>query len=259
MVVSAANAGRPDPERYTVDGVGRMYTDGQAWLPSVTTVLDMMPKPDALRNWEQRTDDPEAVKTYKQNRGTLVHYDCQNTLVEYDMWGSEEQNSLQELKDDFAEYNSRRQAERKWARQTWKVMCRISGISPDSLIDTETYVMNHDVGYAGQFDILYQDGKDTVLADIKTSKYVYDKFPLQLVAYKHAVPMAIDRLEIHRLNPDFQDWEIVTSDDWNRSEATLWSKFTSLRDELEKKHLDSLLETIQERAESTQGQSAPQR
>lgn len=258
MVVSTDIAGRP--ERYTVDGVGRVYTVGDTWLPSVTTVLDMLPKPEALSNWEQRTDNPDAVKNYKQNRGTLVHYDCQDKLVDYEMWGSEETESLQTLKDDFAHYDQRRQDERSWSAETWELMCRISGLSQESLIDTETYVMNHDVGYAGQFDLLYQDGSDTVMADIKTSKYVYDKFPLQLVAYKHAVPMSIDRMEVHRLNPDFRDWEFhLSSEDWERSEDVLWSKFKSLREELEREHLDALLETVQQRAQTTQGQSAPGR
>lgn len=247
-------------ERYTVEGVGRIYTDhDELWLPSVSTVLDMLPKPEKLKRWEERTDNPDEITTYKQKRGTLIHYDCQQQFADVDMWGAEEQDAKEFFESQPEPVQERIAREREWAESAWDVLTTVAGISQATVLDTETYVRNEAVGYGGQFDLLYQDPNtdETVLADIKTSKGVYAKFPIQLTAYRHAAPIAVDRVEVLRMNPDREDWKISRSTEWERSDSELWARFQELRRELEDKRMEQLLATIKERAESTQATAQP--
>lgn len=234
-------------ERYTVDGVGRIYTDhDDLWLPSVTTVLSMRPTPDALKKWKKNTENHEEITRYKANRGTLIHYECQNEFVDGDMWGMEEERSENEIREEPEKWE-RFKEEREWARNTWGLIKKVSSISKENVIDTETFVTNTDIGYGGQFDLLYHDPveDETVLADLKTSKAVYHpKFPLQLTSYKKAVDVTVDRMEVIRLNPDNKDWEISSSHDWPESEETLWSQFVDLRRQLEEERMQTIHQHI---------------
>ena len=248
--------------RYTVDGVGRLYTDGEdIWLPSVSTVLDMRETPEALKRWKQRQDNYEEVMSYKQNRGTLIHEALQARIVPTDpdtgepikrIWGDDEMNSAMELWHK-GEYEDRYYEEEQWALETWELIRAISHF--DRVIDVETFVTNTDIGYAGQFDLLYhdEDADETVLADIKTSKSCYEKHQLQLTAYKHAVPLSIDRMEIIRLNPDQKDWEVFPSTDWAQSEDEMFTEFCRLRGELEQQKLRTIIDTIKDSSTDEQG------
>ena len=238
--------------RYTIDDVGRLYEVGdEQWLPSVSTVLDMRKTPEALKRWKERTDNYEEIMSYKQNRGTLIHAECQMPLVPEgpdsgepikQIWGEDEEESVEELKA-HGEYE-RYQEDLEWAMDAWDMIQLVCNF--DTVLDVETYVANTDIGYAGQFDLLYQDEEagETVLADLKTSKYVYDKHQLQLSAYEMAVPMAIDRMEVIRLNPDKKDWFVSSSHDWNTPIEEMQSEFIRLRGELEQQKLKTIVDTI---------------
>jgi hypothetical protein len=160
------------------------------------------------------------------------------------IWGDDEANSAQELwaNDEYMRYYD----DEQWAMDTWDIIQAVSSF--DNVIDVETFVTNTDLGYAGQFDLLYQDEStdETVLADIKTSKSCYEKHLLQLTAYKNAVPLSIDRMEIIRLNPDQKDWEVFDSTEWEQPEDELYTEFCRLRGELEQQKLHTIIETIQE-------------
>lgn len=247
--------------RYTIDGVGRLYTDEEdVWLPSVSTVLDMRETPAALENWKRRTDNYEQVLAYAQNRGTLVHEYCLRDLVPEDpasgepikvLWGKDEEESEAALKEN-GEYD-RFARELEWVDDAWGLMTTIMNI--DDVIDAETFVINTDIGYAGQFDLLYYDAEadDVVLADIKTSSNVYEKHLIQLVAYSMAVPVSVDRMEVLRLNPDSRDWEIHSSNDWEVDPDELADEFVHLRQKLEQEKLSSILGTIKDADADTDG------
>lgn len=238
--------------RYTIDDVGRLYEVGDdTWLPSVSTVLDMRETPEALKRWKERTSDYEAVMSFKQNRGTLVHAECQMGLVPDDpdtgepiktIWGDDERESVSELQRN-GEYE-RYQDDLEWVEDAWEMIKTVANF--DTVLDVETYVANEDIGYAGQFDLLYHDEQadETVLADLKTSKYVYEKHQLQLSAYEMAVPMSIDRMEVIRLNPDKKDWEINSSHNWDTPIDELQSEFIKLRGQLEQEKLKTIVDTI---------------
>ncbi len=240
--------------RYTIDGVGRVYTDGdELWLPSVSTVLDVRPTPEGLKRWKKNTENADEIMTYKQNRGTLIHEALQQDIMPEDpktgepmniLWGEDEQESEDELK---ANNNwDRFQEEKEWALETWELIKKVLNI--DTVLDIETFTVNTDVGYAGQFDLLYQDEQtnETVLADLKTSKDVYEKHQLQASAYANSVPISIDRMEIIRLNPDRQDWYVSSSHDWEDTPDELYNEFCRLRGVLEQEKLETVIETIQD-------------
>lgn len=207
----------------------------------------MRPVPDALRRWKENTENHEEITNYKASRGTMIHYDCLNEFAAIDMWSSEEENSKDQLKNDLDQWE-RFQEEREWARETWDLIKRVTSINQDNVLDVETFVTNTDIGYGGQFDLLYHDPveDETVLADLKTSKGIYDKFLLQGTSYKKAVPIAVDRIEVIRMNPDQKDWEISTSHDWLEDEDKLWSEFVDLRRQLEEERMSTIHKHIQD-------------
>ena len=250
--------GGVDLEQYTFDESGRIYTDhGELWLPSVSTVLDVRDKPPALKNYLQRTSESEKKQKtfYTQNRGTLIHYNLLSQLVDEEFWSDDEQNSKECLKGlrnhastglagDYETWQQF-QADQEWAYEAWDLIRDIYNINPETTLDVELFVMNKEVGYAGQFDLLYVDDGDVVLADIKTSKRVYDKHLIQATAYAYAVDIAVDRMEIIRINPDSETWEISRSDEWIEERTDLYDEFCGYREQLADNTISELKDRVQ--------------
>lgn len=253
--------------RYTIDDVGRIYSDGSFMLPSVSTVLDVRETPERLKNWKKRkkrSGEYESYMSYTQNRGTLIHEACLQSVMPEDdsgdpikvLWGKEEDNAEAGLK----EHNNydRYKTDEELALQMWEYIRTITGIGPDNdgaeVLDVETFVTNEDIGYAGQFDLLYHDTEtdETVLADIKTSKGVFKKHQIQLAAYSMAVALPIDRLEVLRMNPDRQDWDISSSHKWSTPRAELEDEFVRLRDKLDSIKLETIIETIEDEGKESE-------
>lgn len=232
-----------DLQRFTTDD-GRVYTDMEdLFLPSVTTVIDQKSEPEGVKKWKDRndgtgdTDHWEDILEYKGNRGTLVHYELLNELVSGDMHGEEEQRSGDSLK---ANGNwSRYEDDLEYAKSAWEEITEQQGIRSDNIVEVECFVTNTNLGYAGQFDLLYvDDDGNLVLSDLKTSKYVYDKHMMQLVAYDRALNVDIDAMEVVRIHPDTESWEIARDgEDWfdrrfidYDSTDEIWNEFASLRE-----------------------------
>jgi hypothetical protein len=250
--------GRNQLHRYTFNEDGRIYTDhDELWLPSVSTVLDVREKPPALRKYLRNTseEDQKQKTFYTQNRGTLIHWYLQKQLDPDLEWTDDEEHSEQCLKGkrehestgltgDYETWQRFKQ-DREWAMGAWKMMRDVYGIHPENTLDVELFVMNTDIGYAGQFDLLYADDGDVVLADIKTSKRVYDKHLLQLTAYSYAVDVVVDRMEVLRLNPDGETWEVSRSDEWIESRSDLYAEFCELRERLADDEITRLKDKVE--------------
>lgn len=102
-------------------------------------------------------------------------------------------------------------------------------IRKENIIDTEIYVHNPDIGYAGQYDLLYKrPNGDTILADLKTSSQVSYEYKMQLCAYAQSIDVDVDELEVIRLQPDKKDVEISRSYEWTESRTELFDEFCSL-------------------------------
>jgi hypothetical protein len=225
-------------ERYTTQDDGRVYTDGEdLTLPSVTTVLDQAPEPEGIKHWKETYDGTNGRKhwrdilQYKGNRGTLIHYNLLNEFSDEDIAGANEENSTEELK---VEGNwDRYQEELVFAEDAWEEIKEIREINEESVLDVECFVTNTGVGYAGQFDLLYVDKDSNIcLADLKTGKGVYPKYKKQLTAYENALDLDIDRLEVIRIYPDDEEWEVSHDGEWSESRDELWAEFRELRSEM---------------------------
>lgn len=224
-------------QRYTLPE-GRVYTDGdELALPSVTTVLDQAPEPEGIKYWKEKNDGKNGNKhwkdilQYKGNRGTMIHYNLLNEFSEEDIGGRNEEDSTEELK---LEGNWKRyQSDLAFAEDAWEEIKAVRGINDDSVLDVECFVTNIGVGYAGQFDLLYVD-KDSniVLGDLKTGKGVYPKYKKQLVSYCNALNLDIDRLEVIRIYPDGEEWEVSHDGEWTESREELWQDFLDLRHQM---------------------------
>jgi len=246
-------------DRKTFEDIGRIYTDwDDVYLPSVSTVLDELPTPTKVKRWKSNNSDWREQREYKASRGTLIHYYCLDELTDREMWSTEEANAesyLQETQDRWDRF----QRDLAWvvgtdhsavedgisvtsnAPPAWEMIRRLRGIDEDRVLGVEVYVSNRTVGYAGQFDLLYADRDDrVVLADIKTSKGCWDKFPVQLSAYRHAVDAPVDRTEVLRMNPDYQQWEVHGDDSWIETDAQLFETFADLRDQVDDQKIAEL-------------------
>jgi len=227
-----------DLQRFTLPE-GRVYTDNEElYLPSVSTVLDEMPEPDGIKYWKKKYDGQGDTKhwrtilQYKGNRGTLIHYNLLNEFAEEDMYSVDEENSADELK---VEGNWHRYKEDSvYAQDAWEDIKRVRGIHPENVLNVECFVKNANIGYAGQFDLLYVDeDSNVVLSDIKTSnaQYApYEKHKMQLVAYSKALELDVDILEVLIIHPDSESWKISHNTDWPEDVDELWDQFCELRD-----------------------------
>jgi len=223
-------------KRYTTEE-GRFYTDGDAVYPSVTTVLSQDGEPDGVTAWKERNDGVggrphwKDILTYKSARGTLIHYKCLNRFAEDDLWGENERSATRDLQraDNFRRFDN----DRMFAFETFQSLSERRGITPDNVIGVEQFCVNPTVGYAGQFDLLYVNTEgQTTLADMKTGKAIYPKYRLQLAAYANAVDIDVDRVEVIRINPDNNDYEVASSDAWDTSVENLFAEFCMKRAEM---------------------------
>jgi len=238
-------------ERRTLEGVGRVYfsDEHEMYLPSVTTVLDTKPTPEGLKKWKQWNDGTGGrphwrnILNFKSYRGTLIHYHLLDPFAEEDIGGHNEEEAEQELKKgtDYGSWQEYR-ANLFWAQEAWEEIKAKHGINHDSVLDVECFVQNTSLGYAGQFDMLYidKDGKVT-LADLKTSKRVYDKHKMQLTAYKNAVNIEIDQCQVIKMHPDSETWEVSSSPEWFETPEEMFEEFADLREGMNE-DLESIVE-----------------
>lgn len=227
-----------DLQRFTLPD-GRVYTDNEdLYLPSVSTVLDEMPEPEGIKYWKKKYDGTggnkhwQTILQYKSNRGTLIHYNLLNEFETEDIYSEEDEGkSAEELK---IEGNwSRYQEDRTYAQEAWREIKQVRGITNENVLNVECFVKNVNIGYAGQFDLLYvDDDSNVVLSDIKTSnvnRAPYEKHKLQLTAYMKAVELDVDILEVLIIHPDTNAWKISHNSDWEESIDELWDQFRELR------------------------------
>ena len=187
------------PKLATTTARGRLYTHPTtgAQYPSVTTVLGVVGKGDALKHWAAgevakyavkmketwlALDDQAAVDLLKReplrsldraaSRGTDVHaiaeaYARTGTLP---VWADAIGGYVEALRAFFADHQ------------------------PIPVFIEQT-VFNDKIGYAGSFDMICkmpQFGDDLVILDYKTSKAVYPEVAAQLAAYAFGEEMLDD-------------------------------------------------------------------
>lgn len=121
-----------------------------------------------------------------------------------------------------------------WFTDTFEDVRQDLGITQDSVIAVENFLLDSPNNYAGQCDLLYEDPSgNVVMADLKTSSGLRQKHVLQAVAYGKAVertddlPDTVDRHEVIRLHPDTKTYQVHTDKeashmseyDWHTSDG----------------------------------------
>ena len=126
-----------------------------------------------------------------------------------------------------------------YVQEEFDKICRERGIKASTVEQVEAMFAlppngesGHD-GYGGQADLLYTDPEtgEHVVADLKTSKRVYDKHKYQIAAYAQAAKEhpelngeEVDRAEIIRISPDEEEVQVYEMTDFEK----YWDEFSEL-------------------------------
>lgn len=257
-------------DKVEIDGEEyRMYTDGEDEWPSVTTILNQREDPErdksiqGWRNWlkgQPDRPDPDEVINFKSWRGTLAHWAALDDLARYELAGQEEFDALDNLKGwEYRHDDALTQAEADvdFVVEEFRDIVEENGIAQydedgnvtySNVRAVEKYVVNEEIGYAGQFDLAYDlpDGR-TVVADLKTSKadsasdLMDKKFPrigMQLVAYSRAVNFDVDERHVIWIAPDTRESALITDSQWPESPETYEQEFLDLAETVHQETLD---------------------
>ncbi len=151
--------------------------DGPIYYPSVTFVLDCLPKGAGFEQWLKDVgNNAKVIAERAAESGTLVHNTIANMFKGIPVhWG----NPINEDLKYHSNY---------YTFDEWKMLLRFKEFWCDfdcGLIASETQVVSP-LGYAGTVDIVCEIAGEIWLIDIKTGNDVYDSAYLQVAAYAHA-------------------------------------------------------------------------
>lgn len=256
-------------DEVTIDGTDyRMYSDDEGEYPSVSTVLDARPTPEkdksieGWRNWlkgQPDRPDPGEVLDFKSWRGTLAHWAALDPLARRDLAGDEEVRAYDGLSGwEYRHDDALTQAEDDvdWFVEQFRAIVEDWGIATfdgDGIVDSnvravERYVVDRDVGYAGQYDLAYEHPtRGTVVADLKTSKAdsrrdLFDKkFPrygMQLAAYARASSFDVDECHLIWIAPDTRESAIIPDSEWPETQGVYEAQFIGHATDLHQTVLD---------------------
>lgn len=194
---------------------------------SATTILDLWTneeKKRKLENWKEENDGSgdtehhEKILRYTQLRGTYLHAKAQEKYADEEVWGEEEEHTVEELKS-FGEYHGIDAYERVKEEEEYFVEEIHNMLDPriDEVLFVEDYVFNSNPQYAGQSDLVYRNNDgEVVICDLKTSKVISYTYLLQTNAYAKVIENElgepVDKLQICRAHPDEEDSEVYTVD-----------------------------------------------
>ena len=165
----------------------RVYKrDEGKFYPSVTTILQYMPKNKFFDNWLKDVGhNADLIMRKAGKEGTQVHEAAEALVL------GKEVNWM----DDYGNA--------KYSQLVWEMILKFydfwSTHKPE-LISAEEFVYSDEFKYAGTADLLVKMDGETWLLDIKTSNNLHRSYNLQLAAYAKAIEEAkgikIDRTGI---------------------------------------------------------------
>lgn len=156
------------------------------YYPSVTTILQYMPKNKFFDNWLKDVGhNADLIMRKAGKEGTQVHEAAEALVL------GKEVNWM----DDYGNA--------KYSQLVWEMILKFydfwSTHKPE-LISAEEFVYSDEFKYAGTADLLVKMDGETWLLDIKTSNNLHRSYNLQLAAYAKAIEEAkgikIDRTGI---------------------------------------------------------------
>jgi len=251
-------------EMKLINGLGecRIYTSiGGDQYPSVTTVNDKIrhdpEKERSLKFWRQKYDgtgDKEHhsdILKVKSHFGTLAHYYTLSPLAKADLWGDSERTAKKELQNhgEYEGVDAWKWAQNRFGYVREKFHQELANENIIDIIGVENFVVNTDVGYGGQYDLLYtrkgSNGKETVLCDLKTGSGIRADDELQAVAYTYAINQDIDRIKIIRAHPtgSNKSFETRTDEEFESSRENLYEEFQSYVREFHRRMNSNLSES----------------
>lgn len=152
----------------------RMYKrDEDRYYPSVTTILQYMPKNKFFENWLKDVGhNSDIIKNKAAKEGTQVHEAAEDLVLGKEVtW-----------MDDYGNA--------KYSLKVWKMILKFSEfwntVKP-KLIGAEDFVYSDTHEYAGTADLLVEIDGEVWLLDIKTSNALHKTYDLQLASYAKAI------------------------------------------------------------------------
>ena len=152
----------------------RVYKrDKGVYYPSVTTILQYMPKNKFFDNWLKDVGHSADIIMRKAGKeGTQVHEASEALVL------GKEVNWV----DDYGNA--------KYSQLVWEMIMKFHDFwttTKPELISTEDFVYSDKFKYAGTADLVVKMDGETRLLDIKTSKNLHRSYNLQLAAYAKAI------------------------------------------------------------------------
>lgn len=124
-----------------------------------------------------------------------------------------------------------------WIQEEFDKICRDKNIKASNVEEVEAMfarpASKEHAGFGGQADLMYTDPEtgEHVVADLKTSKRVYQKHKYQAAAYAQAAMESpdlngdyVDRVEIIRMNPENEETEVYEIEDFK----DYWGEFAHM-------------------------------
>jgi|TARA_B110000879_G_scaffold3554_1_gene4795 hypothetical protein len=148
----------------------RVYKRGEGvFYPSVTTILQYMPKNKFFENWLKDVGHNSNLIMRKAGKeGTQVHEAAEKLVL------GEEISWM----DDYGNA--------KYSQLVWEMILKFADFwntHKPELISAEDFVWSDEHKYAGTADLVVKMNDEIWLLDIKTSNSVHKSFDLQLAAY----------------------------------------------------------------------------
>lgn len=146
--------------------------DGE-YYPSVTTILQYMPKNKFFENWLKDVGhNADIIMNKAGKEGTQVHEAVEDLV----------QGKEVRWMDDYGKA--------KYSQIVWEMIIRFhdfwSTYKP-KLISTEEFVWSDKYRYAGTADLVVEMNREVWLLDVKTSNSLHKSYDLQLAAYAKAL------------------------------------------------------------------------
>ena len=152
----------------------RVYKRSEGvYYPSVTTILQYMPKNKFFDNWLKDVGhNADYIMRKAGKEGTQVH-EAAEALVK-----GEEVSWM----DDYGNA--------KYSQLVWEMILKFHNFwstHKPELISTEDFVWSDEYKYAGTADLVVKMNNETWLLDIKTSNSIHKSYDLQLASYAKAL------------------------------------------------------------------------
>ena len=150
----------------------RYYSRNEEYYPSVTTILQYMPKNRFFETWLKDVGHNADIIMRKAGKeGTQVHEAIENYLLG---------EKIQMINDaGFSNYST----------FVWKMILKFHEFwttHKPTLLETEIHLFSDKYKFAGTCDLIVEIEGERWLLDIKTSKSLHTSHELQLAAYTQA-------------------------------------------------------------------------